>query len=97
MATYVESDNGSEVGSEDFGTSDSDADLSLNDYDEDVIPPADSSKSSTRYTAGLLDLGCITPVTVIYPLHCRTLGLGMHNSRYSHLPVTLPDSWTWDA
>ncbi|MGH0133908.1 UNVERIFIED_CONTAM: hypothetical protein FKN15_053884 [Acipenser sinensis] len=43
MATYVESDNGNdedfEVGSEDFDTSDSDADLSLtNDDEEDVEP-----------------------------------------------------------
>ncbi|MGH0173986.1 UNVERIFIED_CONTAM: hypothetical protein FKN15_066696 [Acipenser sinensis] len=43
MATYVESDNGSDkdfkVGLEDFDTSKSDADLSLsNDYEEDVEP-----------------------------------------------------------
>ncbi|MGH0142834.1 UNVERIFIED_CONTAM: hypothetical protein FKN15_036645 [Acipenser sinensis] len=43
MATYVESDNGSdedfEVGSEDFDTSDSDADLSLSDDDEEDVEP----------------------------------------------------------
>ncbi|MGH0156294.1 UNVERIFIED_CONTAM: hypothetical protein FKN15_038625 [Acipenser sinensis] len=43
MATYVESDNGSdqdfEVGSEDFDSSDSDADLSLSDDDEEDVEP----------------------------------------------------------
>ncbi|MGH0175910.1 UNVERIFIED_CONTAM: hypothetical protein FKN15_017451 [Acipenser sinensis] len=41
MATYMESDNGSDedfkVGSEDFDTSDSDADLSLSDDDEEDV------------------------------------------------------------
>ncbi|MGH0117618.1 UNVERIFIED_CONTAM: hypothetical protein FKN15_055597 [Acipenser sinensis] len=43
MATYMESDNGSdedfEVGSEDFDTSDSDADLSLSGDDEEDVEP----------------------------------------------------------
>ena len=43
MATYVESDNGSDedfnVGLQDFDTSDSDADLSLSDDDEEDVEP----------------------------------------------------------
>ncbi|MGH0121698.1 UNVERIFIED_CONTAM: hypothetical protein FKN15_076294 [Acipenser sinensis] len=44
MAMYVESDNGRdedfEVGSEDFDTRDSDADLSLSDDDEEDVEPS---------------------------------------------------------
>ncbi|MGH0142215.1 UNVERIFIED_CONTAM: hypothetical protein FKN15_038346 [Acipenser sinensis] len=43
MATYMESDNGSdedfEVGLEDFNTSESDAKLSLSDDDEEDVEP----------------------------------------------------------
>ncbi|MGH0149460.1 UNVERIFIED_CONTAM: hypothetical protein FKN15_029266 [Acipenser sinensis] len=43
MATYVESNNGSDedfgIGSEDFDTSDRDADLSLSDDDEEDVEP----------------------------------------------------------
>ncbi|MGH0117832.1 UNVERIFIED_CONTAM: hypothetical protein FKN15_003863 [Acipenser sinensis] len=54
MATYSIMSNGSEVGSEDFDTSDSDANLSLSDYDEDDVVPRTNRRACSYFTGSPL-------------------------------------------
>ena len=48
--------NGSEVGSEDFDTSNSDADLSLSDYDEEDVEPRTIQTVQTEEHAATLQV-----------------------------------------
>ncbi|MGH0124818.1 UNVERIFIED_CONTAM: hypothetical protein FKN15_020053 [Acipenser sinensis] len=54
--------NGSEVGSEDFDTSDSDADLSLSDYDEEDVEPRTVQTVQTKEHAATLQRALLNVV-----------------------------------